>query len=200
MTDWLFELVSTISAVPQLYAAVQYHGPSTEVFPTPHNTLSLRKQWCCFCQKSRESVLFMDTEVPKDTVSIQMWHCVINTSSQFSVARWNWWWEGQGMCKSYTDMGGRKMANCSIPMFKSLQKVWIWAVADPTHIYIHKYFWTDKSPVLCIASGTVCDCGRYRRVVGQLNINVARLNTSIKFVKNGKGCYIVYLLWFIWLS
>ncbi|XP_015711713.1 collectin-10 isoform X4 [Coturnix japonica] len=32
--------------------------------------------------------------------------------------------------------------------------------------------------------GTVCDCGRYRRVVGQLNINVARLNTSIKFVKN----------------
>ncbi|POI24893.1 hypothetical protein CIB84_011356, partial [Bambusicola thoracicus] len=31
---------------------------------------------------------------------------------------------------------------------------------------------------------TVCDCGRYRRVVGQLNINVARLNTSIKFVKN----------------
>ncbi|XP_062426555.1 collectin-10 isoform X3 [Rhea pennata] len=33
-------------------------------------------------------------------------------------------------------------------------------------------------------AGTVCDCGRYRRVVGQLNINVARLNTSIKFVKN----------------
>uniref|UniRef100_A0A8B9F4N4 Collectin subfamily member 10 n=1 Tax=Amazona collaria TaxID=241587 RepID=A0A8B9F4N4_9PSIT len=32
--------------------------------------------------------------------------------------------------------------------------------------------------------GTVCDCGRYRRVVGQLNINVARLNTSIKFLKN----------------
>ncbi|NWX04580.1 COL10 protein, partial [Caloenas nicobarica] len=33
-------------------------------------------------------------------------------------------------------------------------------------------------------AGTVCDCGRYRRVVGQLNINVARLNTSIKFLKN----------------
>ncbi|XP_074412061.1 collectin-10 isoform X1 [Zonotrichia albicollis] len=33
-------------------------------------------------------------------------------------------------------------------------------------------------------AGTVCDCGRYRRFVGQLNINVARLNTSIKFLKN----------------
>ncbi|XP_064010258.1 collectin-10 isoform X2 [Pogoniulus pusillus] len=33
-------------------------------------------------------------------------------------------------------------------------------------------------------AGTVCDCGRYRRVVGQLNINVARLNASIKFLKN----------------
>ncbi|KAF4798148.1 Collectin-10 [Turdus rufiventris] len=32
--------------------------------------------------------------------------------------------------------------------------------------------------------GMVCDCGRYRRFVGQLNINVARLNTSIKFLKN----------------
>lgn len=47
-----------------------------------------------------------------------------------------------------------------------------------------------KSSILCIASGTVCDCGRYRRFVGQLNINVARLNTSIKFVKNGKDPYV----------
>ncbi|KAM7175496.1 collectin-10 isoform 2-T2 [Macrochelys suwanniensis] len=34
-------------------------------------------------------------------------------------------------------------------------------------------------------AGTVCDCGRYRKVVGQLDINVARLKTSMKFVKNG---------------
>ncbi|TFK12451.1 Collectin-10 [Platysternon megacephalum] len=33
-------------------------------------------------------------------------------------------------------------------------------------------------------AGTVCDCGRYRKVVGQLDINVARLKTSMKFVKN----------------
>uniref|UniRef100_A0A5F9CBX3 Collectin subfamily member 10 n=1 Tax=Oryctolagus cuniculus TaxID=9986 RepID=A0A5F9CBX3_RABIT len=32
--------------------------------------------------------------------------------------------------------------------------------------------------------GTVCDCGRYRKVVGQLDISVARLKTSMKFVKN----------------
>ncbi|PKU49608.1 collectin-10 [Limosa lapponica baueri] len=38
-------------------------------------------------------------------------------------------------------------------------------------------------------AGTVCDCGRYRRVVGQMTINVARLNTSIKFLKNGKNHY-----------
>uniref|UniRef100_A0A8C9P6L0 Collectin subfamily member 10 n=1 Tax=Spermophilus dauricus TaxID=99837 RepID=A0A8C9P6L0_SPEDA len=33
-------------------------------------------------------------------------------------------------------------------------------------------------------AGTVCDCGRYRKVVGQLDISVARLKTSMKFVKN----------------
>lgn len=44
-------------------------------------------------------------------------------------------------------------------------------------------------------SGTVCDCGRYRRVVGQLNINVARLNTSIKFLKNGKDHYVLDVIY-----
>uniref|UniRef100_A0A8D0GQ53 Collectin subfamily member 10 n=1 Tax=Sphenodon punctatus TaxID=8508 RepID=A0A8D0GQ53_SPHPU len=33
-------------------------------------------------------------------------------------------------------------------------------------------------------AGTVCDCGRYRKFVGQLDINVARLKTSMKFVKS----------------
>ncbi|KFO35199.1 collectin-10 [Fukomys damarensis] len=33
-------------------------------------------------------------------------------------------------------------------------------------------------------AGTVCDCGRYRKVVGQLDISVARLKSSMKFVKN----------------
>ncbi|XP_025019260.1 collectin-10 isoform X2 [Python bivittatus] len=32
--------------------------------------------------------------------------------------------------------------------------------------------------------GAVCDCGKYRKVVGQLDINVARLKSSITFVKN----------------
>lgn len=41
------------------------------------------------------------------------------------------------MCKSYTDMGGRKMANYPIHVFKSLQKVWRWVMADPTHTYTH---------------------------------------------------------------
>uniref|UniRef100_A0A8C4N0Y5 Collectin subfamily member 10 n=1 Tax=Equus asinus asinus TaxID=83772 RepID=A0A8C4N0Y5_EQUAS len=36
----------------------------------------------------------------------------------------------------------------------------------------------------CHLKGTVCDCGRYRKVVGQLDISVARLKTSMKFVKN----------------
>ncbi|XP_048214860.1 collectin-10 [Perognathus longimembris pacificus] len=33
-------------------------------------------------------------------------------------------------------------------------------------------------------AGTICDCGRYRKVVGQLEISVARLKKSMKFVKN----------------
>ncbi|KAM4704924.1 LOW QUALITY PROTEIN: collectin-10 [Rhinophrynus dorsalis] len=32
--------------------------------------------------------------------------------------------------------------------------------------------------------GSFCDCGRYRKVVGQLDVNVARLKSSLKFVKN----------------
>uniref|UniRef100_A0A8C5ME85 Collectin subfamily member 10 n=1 Tax=Leptobrachium leishanense TaxID=445787 RepID=A0A8C5ME85_9ANUR len=33
-------------------------------------------------------------------------------------------------------------------------------------------------------TGSFCDCGRYRKVVGQLDNNVARLKSSLKFVKN----------------
>ncbi|KAM4689666.1 collectin-10 [Discoglossus pictus] len=33
-------------------------------------------------------------------------------------------------------------------------------------------------------TGSFCDCGRYRKVVGQLDVNVARLKSSLKFVKN----------------
>ncbi|XP_044277970.1 collectin-10 [Varanus komodoensis] len=33
-------------------------------------------------------------------------------------------------------------------------------------------------------AGAVCDCGKYRKVVGQLDINIARLKSSIQFVKN----------------
>ncbi|XP_049903631.1 collectin-10 [Epinephelus moara] len=32
--------------------------------------------------------------------------------------------------------------------------------------------------------GTTCDCGRYRKVVGQLDINVGKLRNAVKFVKN----------------
>ncbi|XP_054869298.1 collectin-10 isoform X2 [Amphiprion ocellaris] len=32
--------------------------------------------------------------------------------------------------------------------------------------------------------GTTCDCGRYRKVVGQLDVNVGKLRDAVKFVKN----------------
>lgn len=32
--------------------------------------------------------------------------------------------------------------------------------------------------------GTMCDCGRYRKVVGQLDISVGKLGNAVKFVKN----------------
>ncbi|XP_038567811.1 collectin-10 [Micropterus salmoides] len=32
--------------------------------------------------------------------------------------------------------------------------------------------------------GTTCDCGRYRKVVGQLDVNVGKLRNAVKFVKN----------------
>uniref|UniRef100_A0A669CT19 Collectin subfamily member 10 n=1 Tax=Oreochromis niloticus TaxID=8128 RepID=A0A669CT19_ORENI len=31
---------------------------------------------------------------------------------------------------------------------------------------------------------TMCDCGRYRKVVGQLDISVGKLGNAVKFVKN----------------
>ncbi|XP_040020302.2 collectin-10 [Gasterosteus aculeatus] len=33
-------------------------------------------------------------------------------------------------------------------------------------------------------TGTTCDCGRYRKVVGQLDINVGKLRNAVKFLKN----------------
>ncbi|KAM4632920.1 collectin-10 isoform 2-T2 [Polymixia lowei] len=32
--------------------------------------------------------------------------------------------------------------------------------------------------------GTTCDCGRYRKVVGQLDVSVGKLRNAVKFVKN----------------
>ncbi|XP_059194282.1 collectin-10 isoform X2 [Centropristis striata] len=32
--------------------------------------------------------------------------------------------------------------------------------------------------------GTTCDCGRYRKVVGQLDVNVGKLRNAVKFMKN----------------
>ncbi|CAH2285810.1 collectin-10 isoform X3 [Pelobates cultripes] len=37
-------------------------------------------------------------------------------------------------------------------------------------------------------TGSFCDCGRYRKFVGQLDNNVARLKSSLMFVKNGELC------------
>ncbi|XP_069776685.1 collectin-10 isoform X3 [Narcine bancroftii] len=34
------------------------------------------------------------------------------------------------------------------------------------------------------AKGRFCDCGRYRKIVGQMDINIARLNNTMRFVKN----------------
>ncbi|XP_041708207.1 collectin-10 isoform X1 [Coregonus clupeaformis] len=33
-------------------------------------------------------------------------------------------------------------------------------------------------------AGTTCDCGRYRKVVGQMDVNVRKLKNAVKFVKN----------------
>ncbi|XP_042632059.1 collectin-10 [Cyprinus carpio] len=32
--------------------------------------------------------------------------------------------------------------------------------------------------------GTTCDCGRYRNVVGQMDINISKLKNAVKFLKN----------------
>ncbi|KAG9339345.1 hypothetical protein JZ751_023737, partial [Albula glossodonta] len=33
-------------------------------------------------------------------------------------------------------------------------------------------------------TGSTCDCGRYRKVVGQLDINISKLKKAVKFMKN----------------
>ncbi|XP_032875092.1 collectin-10 [Amblyraja radiata] len=40
------------------------------------------------------------------------------------------------------------------------------------------------SPGMKGQPGRFCDCGRYRKVVGQMDINIARLNSTMRFVKN----------------
>ncbi|XP_062278845.1 collectin-10 [Scomber scombrus] len=42
----------------------------------------------------------------------------------------------------------------------------------------------DGPPGLKGKPGTTCDCGRYRKVVGQLDVNVGKLRNAVKFVKN----------------
>lgn len=34
--------------------------------------------------------------------------------------------------------------------------------------------------------GTTCDCGRYRKVVGQLDATIGKLRSAVKFVKAGE--------------
>ncbi|KAG9478639.1 hypothetical protein GDO78_012347 [Eleutherodactylus coqui] len=40
------------------------------------------------------------------------------------------------------------------------------------------------SPICALCTGTFCDCGRYRRAVGQLDVKVSQLKSSLQFVKN----------------
>lgn len=42
----------------------------------------------------------------------------------------------------------------------------------------------DGLPGLKGKPGPTCDCGRYRKVVGQLDLNVSKLKNAVKFVKN----------------
>ncbi|KAM3873470.1 collectin-10 [Diretmus argenteus] len=42
----------------------------------------------------------------------------------------------------------------------------------------------DGPPGLQGKPGTTCDCGRYRKVVGQLDVNVGKLRNAVNFVKN----------------
>ena len=48
-------------------------------------------------------------------------------------------------------------------------------------------WWRAENGNVCVnRSGTTCDCGRYQKVVGQLDVSVGRLKNSAKFIKNGK--------------
>lgn len=37
-------------------------------------------------------------------------------------------------------------------------------------------------------TGTTCDCGRYRKVVGQMDVNISKLKSAVKLLKNGEIC------------
>ncbi|XP_041942633.1 collectin-10 [Alosa sapidissima] len=43
---------------------------------------------------------------------------------------------------------------------------------------------TDGPSGLKGKPGTTCDCGRYRKVVGQMDVNINKLKNAIKFLKN----------------
>lgn len=43
-----------------------------------------------------------------------------------------------------------------------------------------------SSAFAVVAAGTTCDCSRYRRVLGQLDISIGKLRNAVKFVKAGE--------------
>uniref|UniRef100_A0A3Q3WG63 C-type lectin domain-containing protein n=1 Tax=Mola mola TaxID=94237 RepID=A0A3Q3WG63_MOLML len=50
----------------------------------------------------------------------------------------------------------------------------------PTHVHCRD----SNHELALLPPGTTCDCGRYRKVVGQLDVSVSKLRNSVKFVKN----------------
>ncbi|KAM9782994.1 collectin-10 [Neosynchiropus ocellatus] len=42
----------------------------------------------------------------------------------------------------------------------------------------------DGRPGVKGKQGTTCDCGRYRKVLGQLDVNISKLRNTVKFVKS----------------
>lgn len=47
---------------------------------------------------------------------------------------------------------------------------------------------TQPKDCIIHVTGTTCDCGRYRKVVGQMDINISKLKNAVKFLKNGETC------------
>lgn len=78
------------------------------------------------------------------------------------------------------------------------QSMWFSTVLGLRLNILHKY--TVWSPVqegdstlsnhVFMPAGTTCDCGRYRKVVGQLDINTGKLRNAVNFAKNGESLMI----------